>query len=53
MEKKKASHRNNLLQVEEEVDMQLKDAQRRIEAIHKSGRRKILQLKQIIAMCLK
>ncbi|XP_038902844.1 meiosis-specific protein ASY3 isoform X2 [Benincasa hispida] len=53
MEKKKASHRNNLLQVEEEVDMQLKDAQRRIEAIHKSGRGKILQLKQAIAMCLK
>ncbi|XP_023512092.1 meiosis-specific protein ASY3 [Cucurbita pepo subsp. pepo] len=53
MEKKKASHRNNLLQVEEEVDKQLADAQRRIEAIHESGRGKILQLKQLIAMLLK
>ncbi|KAL0537154.1 hypothetical protein IC582_026124 [Cucumis melo] len=50
---KKTSHRNNLMQVEEEVDLQLKDAQKRVEAIQKSGRGKILQLKQVIEMCLK
>ncbi|XP_022151789.1 meiosis-specific protein ASY3 [Momordica charantia] len=53
MEKQKATNRNTLLQVEEAVDTQLTDAQRRIEAIHESGRGKILQLKHVIAMCLK
>ncbi|KAG7971233.1 hypothetical protein I3843_07G124700 [Carya illinoinensis] len=53
MEKQKASHRKLLLQVEEALEAQLNDAQRRIAAIHELARGKTLQLKDVISLCLK
>ncbi|KAG2693132.1 hypothetical protein I3760_08G083300 [Carya illinoinensis] len=53
MEKQKASHRKLLLQVEEGVEAQLNHAQRRITAINELARGKMLQLKQVVSMCLK
>ncbi|KAF5455507.1 hypothetical protein F2P56_025073 [Juglans regia] len=53
MEKQKASHRKLLLQVEEALEAQLNDAQRRIAAIHELARGKTLQLKGVISLCLK
>ncbi|BBG98538.1 hypothetical protein Prudu_007963 [Prunus dulcis] len=49
VEKQKASHRKLLLQVEEAIETQLNDAQRRIQM----GRGKMLQLKHELALCLK
>ncbi|XP_059438624.1 meiosis-specific protein ASY3 isoform X2 [Corylus avellana] len=53
VEKQKASHRKRLLQAEEAVETQLNDAKRRITAIHELARRKMLQLKHVISLCLK
>ncbi|KAJ4954864.1 hypothetical protein NE237_011647 [Protea cynaroides] len=44
-EKQKASHQKLLLQVEEAIESQLGDAERRITTIHKVARDKMLQLK--------
>ncbi|KAA8549009.1 hypothetical protein F0562_000693 [Nyssa sinensis] len=53
VEKQKASHRKLLLQAEEVTEIQLNDAQRRIAAVHKLARKKMLQVKNVIAECLK
>ncbi|XP_062145097.1 meiosis-specific protein ASY3 isoform X2 [Alnus glutinosa] len=53
VEKQKASHRKRLLQAEEAVETQLNDANRRITAVHELARRKMLQLKHVISLCLK
>ncbi|KAF7818068.1 meiosis-specific protein ASY3 [Senna tora] len=49
LEKRRASQRKLLSQVEEGVEIQLNDAQRKITL----SRRKLLQLKHVIAACLK
>ncbi|PQQ12074.1 charged multivesicular body protein 7 isoform X1 [Prunus yedoensis var. nudiflora] len=53
VEKQKASHRKLLLQVEEAIETQLNDAQRRIQVMQEMGRGKMLQLKHELALCLK
>ncbi|XP_060961653.1 meiosis-specific protein ASY3-like [Cannabis sativa] len=53
MEKRKISHRKLMLQVEEAIQTLLNDAERKITATHEFGREKMLQLKQIVALCLK
>ncbi|CAL5437692.1 unnamed protein product [Camellia sinensis] len=53
VEKQKTSQRKLLKQLEEAVETQLSDAQRRITAVHNSAREKMLQLKYVVAECLK
>ncbi|GMJ01004.1 Arabidopsis thaliana ASYNAPTIC 3, ASYNAPTIC 3 [Hibiscus trionum] len=53
MKKQKVSHQKLLLRVEEEAEIQLNNAERRITAVHESAREKMLQLKHAIAECLK
>ncbi|XP_008227768.1 PREDICTED: uncharacterized protein LOC103327247 [Prunus mume] len=53
VEKQRASHRKLLLQVEEAIETQLNDAQRRIQVMQEMGRGKMLQLKHELALCLK
>ncbi|KAI5564969.1 hypothetical protein BDE02_14G092800 [Populus trichocarpa] len=48
VKKQKASHQKLLMQAEETVKTQLDDAQRRITAVHKSAREKMLQLKYVV-----
>ncbi|KAJ8898731.1 hypothetical protein K2173_004908 [Erythroxylum novogranatense] len=48
----RASHQKLVVQVEESVGKQLNDAERRITAVHKVGRAKMLQLRRAIAECL-
>ncbi|KAK7269539.1 hypothetical protein RIF29_22270 [Crotalaria pallida] len=52
LEKQRVAHKKLLSQVEEAVEMQLNDAQRKITATHEMARGKLLQLKHVIAMCL-
>ncbi|XP_021281392.1 meiosis-specific protein ASY3 isoform X4 [Herrania umbratica] len=53
MKKQKASHQKLLVHVEEAVEIQINNAERRITAVHESAREKMLQLKHVIAECLK
>ncbi|KAF3436619.1 hypothetical protein FNV43_RR23711 [Rhamnella rubrinervis] len=53
VEKQKASHRKLLMQMEEAIETLLSDAQRRIRAVHELTRGKMIELKQVIALCLK
>ncbi|XP_062084832.1 meiosis-specific protein ASY3 [Humulus lupulus] len=53
MEKRKKSHLKLMLQVEEAIQTLLNEAERKITATHEFGREKMLQLKQIVALCLK
>ncbi|XP_059644203.1 meiosis-specific protein ASY3 [Cornus florida] len=53
VDKQKSSHLKLLLQAEEAIETQLNDAQRRVMAVHKLAREKMLQLKYVIAECLK
>ncbi|XP_042475459.1 meiosis-specific protein ASY3 isoform X2 [Macadamia integrifolia] len=46
--KQKASHRKLLLQVEESIEAQLGEVERRITTIHKVARDKMLELKHVI-----
>ncbi|XVE73552.1 hypothetical protein DITRI_Ditri11bG0127700 [Diplodiscus trichospermus] len=51
--KKQMSHQKLLMHVEEAAKSQLNNAERRITAVHESAREKMLQLKHVIAECLK
>ncbi|KAK3194423.1 hypothetical protein Dsin_025733 [Dipteronia sinensis] len=53
VKKQRTSHQKLLLQLEEAVETQLSDAQRRITTVHELAREKMLQLKLVIAECLK
>ncbi|XP_044502210.1 meiosis-specific protein ASY3-like [Mangifera indica] len=53
VKKQRTSHQKVLLQLEEAVEAQLSDAQRRITTVHELARKKRLQLKLLIAECLK
>ncbi|KAG4401508.1 hypothetical protein GLYMA_02G007100v4 [Glycine max] len=53
MEKQRVAHKKLLSQVEEAVQIQLDDAQRKITVTQEKARGKLLQLKQVVAMCLK
>ncbi|XP_020225457.1 meiosis-specific protein ASY3 [Cajanus cajan] len=53
MEKQRLAHKKLLSQVEEAVQIQLDDAQRKITVTQEKARAKLLQLKQVVAMCLK
>ncbi|MED6134262.1 hypothetical protein PIB30_035431 [Stylosanthes scabra] len=53
LEKQRVAHKKLISQVQEEVDIQLNDAQRKITAAQEMARGKLLQLKRVIAMCLK
>ncbi|XP_065859899.1 meiosis-specific protein ASY3 isoform X2 [Euphorbia lathyris] len=53
MKKQKASHEKLVDKVEEAVETQLNDADRRITAVNKSAKEKMLQLQQVIVECLK
>ncbi|KAJ7977755.1 Asynaptic protein [Quillaja saponaria] len=52
-EKQRVSHRKLLSQLEEATEIQLNDAQKKITAIQELARGKMLQLKHVIALCLK
>ncbi|XAR58343.1 hypothetical protein NMG60_11026807 [Bertholletia excelsa] len=52
-EKQKTSQRKLLKQVEEVIETQLNDAQKRITAVHKLAAGKMLQLKFALSVCLK
>ncbi|KAI3980883.1 hypothetical protein MKX01_025448 [Papaver californicum] len=52
-EKQNASHRKLLLQVEGAIETQLSDAEQRITSIQQVANRNMLQLKRMIAECLK
>ncbi|KAK1356724.1 hypothetical protein POM88_049980 [Heracleum sosnowskyi] len=53
VEKQKASHGKLMLQAEQAIKTQLNDAEGRITTVHKSTRQKMLQLRYVIAECLK
>ncbi|PSR94687.1 Transmembrane protein like [Actinidia chinensis var. chinensis] len=53
LEKQKTSQRKLLKQVEEAIETQLDDSERRITAVHKLAREKMLHLKNAVAECLK
>ncbi|XP_044493254.1 meiosis-specific protein ASY3 [Mangifera indica] len=53
VKRQRTSHQKLLLQLQEQVETQLSDAQRRITTIHESARKKRLQLKLFIGECLK
>ncbi|XP_028182935.1 meiosis-specific protein ASY3-like [Glycine soja] len=53
MEKQRVAHKKLLSQVEAAVQIQLDDAQRKITFTQENARGKLLQLKQVVAMCLK
>ncbi|OMO64129.1 hypothetical protein CCACVL1_22018 [Corchorus capsularis] len=53
MKKQKVSHQKLLMHVEEAVGIQINDAERKITAVHESAREKMLQLKHVVAECLK
>uniref|UniRef100_A0A2C9VS59 Meiosis-specific protein ASY3-like coiled-coil domain-containing protein n=1 Tax=Manihot esculenta TaxID=3983 RepID=A0A2C9VS59_MANES len=52
VKKQKAMHQKLFVNMEEAVETQLSDAHRRITAMHKSARDKMLQLQHVIAKCL-
>ncbi|GMI73690.1 Arabidopsis thaliana ASYNAPTIC 3, ASYNAPTIC 3 [Hibiscus trionum] len=51
--KKQKVHQKLLMHVEEAAEIKLNNAERRITAVHESAREKMLQLKHVIAECLK
>ncbi|KAL1827268.1 meiosis-specific protein ASY3 isoform X1 [Daucus carota subsp. sativus] len=53
VEKQKASHGKLMLEAEQAIKTQLDGAERRITTVHKSARQKMLQLRYVIAECLK
>ncbi|XP_031284598.1 meiosis-specific protein ASY3 [Pistacia vera] len=53
VKKQRTSHQKLLLQLEEAVETQLSDAQRRITTVNELARKKRLHLKLLIAECLK
>ncbi|KAK3026936.1 hypothetical protein RJ639_040342 [Escallonia herrerae] len=53
VERQRALQRKLLLQAEEAIEAQLHEAHRKITAVHKLARDKMLQLKYVIAECLK
>lgn len=53
LEKQRVAHKKLISQVEESVDVQLNDAQKKITSTQQMARGKLLQLKQVITMCLK
>ncbi|TYG61529.1 hypothetical protein ES288_D07G155900v1 [Gossypium darwinii] len=53
MKKQKVSHQKLLMHVKEAAEIQLNNAERRITSVHESAREKMLQLKHVIAECLK
>ncbi|XP_058201939.1 meiosis-specific protein ASY3 isoform X2 [Rhododendron vialii] len=53
MEKQKTSQRKLLKQVEETIETQLDDGERRITAVQKLAKEKVLQLRYVVAECLK
>ncbi|KAL2535193.1 hypothetical protein Fot_16831 [Forsythia ovata] len=53
MEKQRTAHNRLLLQRQQAIDIQFKDAQRRITAVHDWAKEKMLQLKLVIAECVK
>ncbi|KAK7344328.1 hypothetical protein VNO77_13801 [Canavalia gladiata] len=53
LEKQRVGHKKLLSQVEEAVEIQLNDAQRKIRITQEKARGKLQQLKQVVAMCLK
>ncbi|CAL1398778.1 unnamed protein product [Linum trigynum] len=53
MKKQKAIHQKSLMQAEETVEKLLVDAQRKIEAVRKMGREKVVQLRYVVAESIK
>nr|XP_017251972.1 PREDICTED: uncharacterized protein LOC108222575 [Daucus carota subsp. sativus] len=53
IEEQNASHGKLLLQAEEAIYTRLNDAEQKVKTIQKSARQKMLQLKYVIAECLK
>lgn len=53
VEKQKASHRKLVSQVEEAIETQLNDAQKRIKVMNETTRGQMVQLKHQLALCLK
>ncbi|CAK8572646.1 unnamed protein product [Lathyrus sativus] len=53
LEKQRVAHKKLISQVEEAVEVQLNDAQKKITFTQEMARKKLLQLKQVITMCLK
>ncbi|KAL5792063.1 hypothetical protein ACOSP7_000657 [Xanthoceras sorbifolium] len=53
VKKQRTTHQKLLLQLEEAVETRLSDAQTRITTVHELAREKMLQLKHVIAECLK
>ncbi|CAI8603626.1 unnamed protein product [Vicia faba] len=53
LEKQRVAHKKLISQVEEAVEVQLNDAQKKITSTQEIARKKLLQLKQVITMCLK
>ncbi|KDP28351.1 hypothetical protein JCGZ_14122 [Jatropha curcas] len=52
VKKQKASHQKLVMKAEEVMETQLNDAHRRITAVHKTAREKMLQLRRVISDCL-
>ncbi|MCD7457715.1 hypothetical protein HAX54_035949 [Datura stramonium] len=53
VEKRKASNKKLLLEVEESIETQLDNAERRVSSVHHAAREKMRQLKFVVAECLK
>lgn len=53
MNKQRTVHNRILLQGQQAIDIQLKDAQKRITAVHDRAKEKMLQLKLVIEECIK
>ncbi|KAM3358240.1 meiosis-specific protein ASY3 isoform X2 [Capsicum galapagoense] len=53
VEKRKASNKKLLLEVEESIETQLDNAERRVSSVHQAAREKMRQLKFVVAECLK
>ncbi|XP_059311733.1 meiosis-specific protein ASY3 [Lycium ferocissimum] len=53
VEKRKASNKKLLLEVEEAIETQLDNAEKRVSSVHHAAREKMRQLKFVVAECLK
>ncbi|XP_015072111.1 meiosis-specific protein ASY3 [Solanum pennellii] len=53
VEKRKTSNKKLLLEVEESIETQLGNAERRVSSVHHAAREKMRQLKFVVAECLK
>ncbi|KAH0730795.1 hypothetical protein KY285_001704 [Solanum tuberosum] len=53
VEKRKTSNKKLLLEVEESIETQLDNAERRVSSVHHAAREKMRQLKFVVAECLK